>query len=90
MKKSSPARPPTTVGEILRTEYMIPLNITVTQLANALGVHRNTVSAVLRDQCRLTTFMAYKLARVFSTTPVFWMNIQQTRDIWKHTNKPMA
>lgn len=77
-------RPPTPVGEILRNEFMVPMNLTVGELATALNVHRNTVSALLHDQSRLTSIMAHKLARVFNTTPVFWLNLQQTRDIWNH------
>lgn len=77
-------RKPTSVGEILKTEFMVPLNLRVGDVAKALNVHRNTVSALIRDQSRLTTIMAHKLARVFDTSPVFWMNLQQASDIWRY------
>ncbi|ECK5669546.1 TPA: HigA family addiction module antitoxin, partial [Escherichia coli] len=61
-------RKPTTVGDILLYEYLEPLELKINELAEILHVHRNTVSALVNNNRKLTMDMAYRLAKAFDTS----------------------
>ena len=79
-------RKPTTVGDILLFEYLEPLGLKINDLAEMLQVHRNTVSALVNNNRKLTTDMAFRLAKVFDTSAEFWMNLQAAVDVWETEN----
>lgn len=80
-------RRPITVGEMLLTEFLEPLNIEISQLAEAMGVHRNSVSRIVHDKGVLTAPMAIKLAAALGNTPEFWLNIQHAVELWDVRNQ---
>lgn len=71
----------TTFGKFILEDYLTPLNLTIDDLANALNVHRNTVSALLNGKASLTTSMAIKLGKVLSISPEFLLTFQVMQDI---------
>ena len=75
-------RRPTHPGAILREDVLPETGITQAQLAEILGVSRRTVSEILHEHRPVTTDMAHRLARVFNTTPAFWLRLQEALDIW--------
>lgn len=75
-------RPPTTPGEVLTEEFLAPLEITQTQLAERLGVHVNSINQLANGKKAVSAEMAWKLAKAFDTTPEFWMNLQTACDLW--------
>ena len=75
-------RRPTHPGAILREDVLPEAGITQGQLAQMLGVSRRSVSEVLHEHRPVTTDMAHRLARVFKTTPAFWLRLQEAVDIW--------
>lgn len=75
-------RRPTHPGAILREDILPGAGITQGQLAQMLGVSRRTVSEILHEHRPVTTDMAHRLARVFKTTPAFWLRLQEAVDIW--------
>ncbi|HGE6099940.1 TPA: HigA family addiction module antitoxin [Vibrio cholerae] len=75
-------RRPVTVGQILVTEFLEPMNIEINELAEAMGVHRNTLSRIVHDKGALTAPMAIKLAAALGNTPEFWLNIQHSVELW--------
>lgn len=79
-------RRPVTVGEMLNTEFLEPLGIQINDLADAMGLHRNTVSKIVHDKQALTAPVAIKLATVLGTTPEFWLNIQHAVELWDIRN----
>ena len=83
----STKRRPISVGQMLLTEFMEPMNIEINELADAMGVHRNTLSRIIHDKGTLTAPMAIKLAAALGNTPEFWLNIQHAVTIWdvRHT-----
>lgn len=81
-------RKPTTPGDILLYEFLEPLNLKINDLAEMLQVHRNTVSALVNNNRKLTTDMAFRLAIVFNTSAEFWLNLQSAIDIWEIENNP--
>lgn len=79
-------RKPTTVGDVLLYEYLEPLDLKINDLAEMLNVHRNSVSALVNNNRKLTTDMAFRLATAFDTSIDFWLNLQQAVDIWEVQN----
>jgi len=63
-------------GEILREEYLLPLNMSAGALARRLQVPRTRIERIVAEESGITTDTALRLARFFRTTPDFWMNMQ--------------
>ena len=82
MKMLLTKRKPSTVGDILLEEYLIPLNLKIADLAATLNVHRNTVSAIVNNNSKLSLDMAMRLAKALNTSVEFWLNLQMMTDIW--------
>lgn len=68
-------------GEVLREEYLVPLEMNANRLAIALRVPANRISLLVRCQRSLTADTALRLARYFRTTPEFWLNLQRSYDL---------
>ena len=75
-------RKPTHPGNILKEDYIIPLEISVTEMAMKLGISRKTLSKILNEKGSITPDMALRLARAFDTTPDLWLNLQKNYDLW--------
>lgn len=70
-------RPPTHAGEMLLEEFLIPLGLTQQDLANAIHVPYQRVNEIINRRRGITPSTALRLAKFFSTSPDFWMNLQQ-------------
>ncbi|HBC3987623.1 TPA: HigA family addiction module antidote protein [Vibrio parahaemolyticus] len=79
-------RRPVSVGEMLKLEFLESMEITSKTLAEAMGVHRNTVSNLINGGT-LTAPLAIKLAAALGNTPEFWLNIQHAVDLWDTRNR---
>ena len=79
-------RAPTHPGEIIKHHHMIPLSLSVTALAEVLGVSRKTVSKIVNERGAVTADMALRLSRAFDTTPQLWMGLQQNYALWHAAN----
>ena len=75
-------RRPTHPGKILKYDYMDPLHLSVTQLAECLKVSRKTVSRIVNERGAVTSDMALRLSKAFQTTPALWLNLQKEYDLW--------
>ncbi len=75
-------RRPTHPGEILREDFLPDYGITVSALARAIGVSRQSINELLRERRKLSPEMALRLARLFGNTPEFWLNAQRAVDLW--------
>ena len=73
---------PTLPGELLREELMPAIGCTQEALAGRLGVSRRTINGILREKRSVSADMAHRLARLFDTTPEFWLGLQQAVDLW--------
>ena len=76
-------REPTSPGEILLEEFLIPLGITQKELSNHLGCDYKVVNRIINGKASVTPKIAIKLAEAFETSPEFWLNAQTSVDIWK-------
>jgi len=68
-------------GEILREEYLEPMQMSANCLAQILGVPANRISELVGERRNITADTALRLARALDTTPEFWMNLQQTYEL---------
>ncbi|MFH1981663.1 MAG: HigA family addiction module antitoxin [Pseudomonadota bacterium] len=79
-------RKPTHPGVILKEDYLVPLALTVTDMAAKLVVSRKTLSKILNENGAITPDMALRLSRALGTTPDLWLNLQKNYDLWKAEN----
>lgn len=75
-------RRPIHPGEILREDFMPDYGLTVSGLASALGVSRQSVNELIREHRAVSPEMALRLARLFGNSPEFWLNLQRSIDLW--------
>lgn len=68
--------PPVHPGEILREEFMAPLDLSAGQVAKALGLPRSRIERIEREEIGISTDTGLRLAKLFNTTPQLWMNLQ--------------
>jgi addiction module HigA family antidote len=70
-------------GEVLREEYLVPLNMTAHALAMALHLPAPRINEIVREKRAITPNTALRLARFFDSTAEFWMNLQSAYDLRK-------
>ena len=68
---------------MLREDFLPEFNLSATQMAEALGVSRQTVNELLRERRALSPSMALRLSRLFGNSPEFWLNAQRAIDLWQ-------
>ncbi len=73
---------PTHPGEMLREDFLSDYGLTVSGLAEALGVSRQSVNELLRERRAVSPEMALRLGRLFGNSPEFWLNAQRAVDLW--------
>ncbi len=73
---------PTHPGEMLREDFLSDYGLTVSGLAEALGVSRQSINELLRGRRAVSPAMALRLSRLFSNTAEFWLNAQRAVDLW--------
>ena len=76
-------REPTSPGEILREEFLLPLDMTQKQLAEHLRCDVKVVNRLVNGRTSVSVNMALKLGATFGTTPEFWLNAQKAVDIYR-------
>jgi antitoxin HigA-1 len=75
-------RPPTHPGEMLLEEFLKPLEMTQVEAARRLAMPLTRLNEVIRGKRGVTANTAIRLARLFKTTPEFWMGLQVDWDLW--------
>lgn len=76
------ARKPTHPGEVLREEFMSDFELSVAEIARRLSVSRQSVNELVRERRAVSPDMALRLARLFGTSPQYWLNLQRNVDLW--------
>ncbi len=76
-------RKPTHPGEMLREDFLPDYGLTVSSLASAIGVSRQSINEILRERRSVSPEMALRLARLFGNSPEFWLNAQRAVDLWE-------
>ena len=82
-------RQPTHPGRIIKEDYLVPLSLTIKDMASTLGISRKTLSKIINERGSITPDMALRLSRAFDTTPDLWMNLQKNYALWhaEHSSK---
>lgn len=75
-------RRPTHPGEMLQEDFLPDYGLSVSGLAEALGVSRQSVNELLRGRRGVSPQMALRLGRLFGNSPQFWLHAQQAVDLW--------
>ena len=75
-------RQPTHPGGILKRHYFEPLSLTITEVADDIGVSRKTLSKIINERGSITPDMALRLSKAFNTSAELWLNLQATYDLW--------
>lgn len=73
---------PTTVGEMLNEEFLIPLNISPNELAALMGTSHKRIRLIIENGQRLTPEEAMLFSEIFSTDVLFWTRLQKIHDTW--------
>jgi len=80
-------RQPTTPGEILKEEFLVPMGATQGELATHLGCDVKVINRIVNGRTSITAEMALKLAAALKTSPEFWLNAQKAVDLYQATKK---
>jgi addiction module HigA family antidote len=73
--------PPIHPGEILREEFLVPLDMTPYALAKHLRVPRTRIERIVAEKIGISADTALRLGKFFNTTPQFWLNLQTGYDL---------
>lgn len=68
-------------GEILKDDFLDPMEISVYALAKAINVPRSRLNDIVLGRRAISGDTALRLARYFGTTPEFWINLQARYDL---------
>ncbi len=79
-------RQPTHPGEILRAEFLIPMNISQRELADAIHVPYQRVNELVNKKRGITPSTALRLAKFFGMSAGFWLNVQMRWELFKAKN----
>ena len=82
-----PNRPPSHPGEYLREMVFPALGVSQTELAQRLGISRQTLIRLLHARQSITPEMALRLGKVVGSTPRLWLGLQQQHDLWHAERK---
>jgi addiction module HigA family antidote len=76
-------RPPTHPGTILRKIIDETEGLSQERLAHEIGVTFQTINAIVNGRRGVTADLALRLGKRFDMTPQFWLNMQNSVDLWK-------
>lgn len=73
-------------GEILLEEFLVPMGISQTRLANAIGVPPRRINEIVLGKRGITADTALRLAKAFGTSVQFWMGLQDEYELREARN----
>ncbi|KAF3978600.1 MAG: HigA family addiction module antidote protein [Methylococcales symbiont of Iophon sp. n. MRB-2018] len=76
-------REPTHPGEMLREEFLVPMNISQRELADAIHVPYQRINELVNKKRGVTPSTALRLAKFFGVSAGFWLNIQMRCDLYR-------
>lgn len=68
-------------GEVLREEFLLPLEISAYKLSKDIGIPQTRISEILKERRRITADTALRLSKYFGNSPKFWLGLQDDYDI---------
>ena len=79
--KKDPELKPIHPGEILKTEFLEPLNMKEGELAKNIQVEKQVIEALLTEKKPMTVDLAYRLYFYFGVSAEYWLNFQKNYDL---------
>jgi len=76
-------REPTHPGEMLKEEFLIPMEISQRDLADAIHVPYQRVNELINKKRGVTPSTALRLAKFFGVSADYWLNLQVRWDLYK-------
>jgi addiction module HigA family antidote len=73
--------PTPTIGEILKEEFMEPLNISAYKLAQSIHVPTSRIQDILHDRRKITADTSLRLAKFFGVSDRYFLDMQNDIDI---------
>lgn len=73
-------------GEILKEEFLEPLEITAYRLAKETFIPQTRISEILKGKRRITADTALRFSKFFGTSPKFWLGLQDDYDLEEEMN----
>lgn len=83
-------RAPTHPGEMLREEFLKPLQVTQAAFAERLGVPFQRINLIVNGHRAITPDTALRFAQALGTTPDLWLNLQRNWDLYHAMRAPAA
>ena len=83
-------REPTHPGEVLGEDFLAPLAISRSRLAEEIRVPSRRINLIVNRKRAVTPDTALRLARYFGTSADFWLNLQQRWDVYQAMHAPEA
>ncbi len=86
-KRNAPKKPaqkrlaPMHPGEVLREEFLTPLDMSAGALAKVCGVPRTRIERLANEEAGVTADTALRLSKAFGTTAALWLNLQNAFDV---------
>src|SRR5690554_4009948 len=77
MKKLKNVHP----GEILREEFLIPMDVSAYRLAKETFLPQTRISEIIKGNRRITADTALRFSRYFGTSAKFWLGLQADFDL---------
>ena len=74
-------------GEVLKEEFLLPMNLSVRFLANNTAIPETRIVKIIQGQSSITAGIAIRLSKFFGTTSEFWLNLQNLYDLEEENNK---
>lgn len=68
-------------GEILREEFLTPLEISAYKLSKDTFIPQTRISEILKGNRRITADTALRLSKYFGTSSKFWLGLQDDYDL---------
>lgn len=81
---------PTHPGELLLEEFLKPLDMTQTELAERIGVPINRVNEIIKRKRGISADTALRLERLFGMDAQVWLNLQVAWELYHAQHSPAA
>ncbi len=79
MPMNNPPHP----GEIIKSECLEALGLSITRAAQGLGVTRQALSDLVNQKAGISIEMSFRLSQAFGSTPETWLGMQLAYDLWQ-------
>ena len=76
-------REPSHPGSLLREVVLPAMEVSIAQAAREMGVSRQQLYMILREQRAITTEMAMRLGKYCGNGAELWLNMQSAHDLWR-------